>query len=222
MSTQQGIWFADQVATRRNAYVIAHAIELSGMIDLAHLEEAIGLGLSEADTVMAQYGEDETGAWQMTHAGSVPPVDHIDVSTEADPEAAARRFMQEDIDADLDVNGKRPLCYQALIHLGDSGGNKRLFWYQRYHHVMLDGFSFTALTRRVADIYSALSEGHAVTAFPFRSVSEVIEERVPMRCPKLVLQIANIGALIAAIFHRKPRLRSAADMKGTGISFCAP
>ncbi|WP_407977308.1 amino acid adenylation domain-containing protein [Brucella pseudogrignonensis] len=177
LSTQQGIWFADQVATRRNAYVIAHAIELSGKIDLAHLEEAIGLGLSEADTVMAQYGEDETGAWQMTHAGSVPPVDHIDVSTEADPEAAARRFMQEDIDADLDVNGKRPLCYQALIHLGDSGGNKRLFWYQRYHHVMLDGFSFTALTRRVADIYSALSEGHAVTAFPFRSVSEVIEER---------------------------------------------
>ncbi|MGU3400778.1 amino acid adenylation domain-containing protein [Brucellaceae bacterium D45D] len=173
LSTQQGIWFADQIATRRNAYVIAHAIELSGMIDLAHLEEAIGLGLSEADTVMAQYGEDETGAWQITDTGSVPAVDHIDVSKEADPEAAARRFMQEDIDG----NSEGPLCYQALIHLGDSGGSKRLFWYQRYHHVMLDGFSFTALTRRVADIYSALVEGKSVAASPFCPVSKVIEER---------------------------------------------
>ena len=42
---------------------------------------------------------------------------------------------------------------------------------------MLDGFSFTTLTRRLAEIYSALSAGEAVPPSPFGPVSAVIDER---------------------------------------------
>ncbi len=38
------------------------------------------------------------------------------------------------------MNGKR-LCRHMLMRLADN----RWFWYQRYHHMLVDGCSFTAI-----------------------------------------------------------------------------
>ena len=179
VSTQLGIWLADQIAAQGNAYVIAHAVELEGPIDLDLLTEAITAGLGEADTVGARFFADDAGAWQVLpeREGEVagPPVERQDLRTAADPQAAACAFMAADIAEDLPAAGSRPLCRQVLIDVS-APGRPRWFWYQRYHHLMLDGFSFTALTRRVAEIYSARLAGRAPGPSPFVGAAAVVDE----------------------------------------------
>lgn len=48
--------------------------------------------------------------------------------------------------------------------------------YQRYHHLLVDGFSFTAIARRVAAIYTHLCRGDALEPTPFTAFSDVVAE----------------------------------------------
>ncbi|MBJ3778760.1 non-ribosomal peptide synthetase [Acuticoccus mangrovi] len=179
LGTQLGIVLADQIATNRNAYVIAHAVELHGEVDLDVLAASIRAGLAEADTVTARYVEDADGLWQLLRPlreGDIPDPEILDLRVVPDPEAAAWAIMAQDVAADLPVDGERPLTRELLIHLEDREGTPSVIWYQRHHHLMLDGFSFTALTRRIAEIYSARRSGRAEGPSPFESVAAVVEE----------------------------------------------
>ncbi len=59
--------------------------------------------------------------------------------------------MQADLAQDLRVDGGNPLVCHQLLRVGDD----RWYWYQRYHHLLVDGFSFPAITRQIAAIYRA-------------------------------------------------------------------
>ncbi|TWA85533.1 amino acid adenylation domain-containing protein [Azospirillum brasilense] len=176
LGTQLGIWLADQVAARKNAYVIAHAIELNGAIDAARLSQAIQDGLAEADTVTARFAERDGRVVQILGGDAVAEPERLDLTTAADPEAAARAVMADDLAGDLPADGERPLCRQILFDVTGADGAPRWIWYQRYHHIMLDGYSFNALTRRIADLYGASRQGRAPAPCPFVSVAAVAEE----------------------------------------------
>ena len=70
--------------------------------------------------------------------------------------------MQADLAQDLRVDGGNPLVCHQLLRVGDD----RWYWYQRYHHLLVDGFSFPAITRQIAAIYRARS-GEATPESPF-------------------------------------------------------
>lgn len=180
VGTQLGIWLADQVAARKNAYVIAHAIELRGAIDAARLAQAIRSGLAEADTVTASFAERDGVLVQTIPDAigpdSVPEPERIDLTAAPDPEAAARAVMDADLARDLTADGDAPLCRQILFDVSRPGEPARWFWYQRYHHIMLDGFSFNALTHRIAGLYGALLRGEPAGGSPFASVAAVVAE----------------------------------------------
>ncbi|MBB3264918.1 amino acid adenylation domain-containing protein [Azospirillum sp. OGB3] len=176
LGTQLGIWLADQVAARKNAYVIAHAIELNGAIDAARLSRAIRDGLAEADTVTARFTEQDGRIVQIPGSGAVADPERVDLTTATDPEAAARAVMANDLAGDLPADGDRPLCRQILFDVTGADGAPRWIWYQRYHHIMLDGYSFNALTRRIAELYGAAVEGRTPAPCPFVSVAAVAEE----------------------------------------------
>ncbi|NYZ13642.1 amino acid adenylation domain-containing protein [Azospirillum sp. RWY-5-1] len=178
LGTQLGIWLADQVAARKNAYVIAHAVELNGAIDADRLVRAVRDGLAEADTVTARFAERDGRVVQILGdpGNTVPEPERIDLAGVADPEAAARAVMAGDLAADLPVDGDRPLCRQILFDIAGADGAPRWIWYQRYHHIMLDGYSFNALTRRVAALYSAAVRGLAPAPCPFVPVAAVVAE----------------------------------------------
>lgn len=65
--------------------------------------------------------------------------------------------MQADLAQDLRVDGGNPLVCHQLLRVGDD----RWYWYQRYHHLLVDGFSFPAITRQIAAIYRARQRGEA-------------------------------------------------------------
>lgn len=176
--TQEGIWLADQVADagQKNAYVISHCIEFNGDINTELLAQAIRQGLAEADTVTAHYVQTDEGAHQALHtsitAQDIPVPEFFEFNTKTE----AFEFMWADTRADLPLDGDKPLYLQTIFRIKNSSEAVQVLWYQRYHHIMLDGFSFTSLTRRIAAIYSALQKSEAVSATPFTSVEAVVEE----------------------------------------------
>ena len=52
----------------------------------------------------------------------------------------ARALMQADLQQDLRVDSGKPLVFHQLIQVADN----RWYWYQRYHHLLVDGCSFPA------------------------------------------------------------------------------
>ncbi|WP_019600993.1 non-ribosomal peptide synthetase [Teredinibacter turnerae] len=165
LPTQEGIWLAEQVSEEKNTFVIAHAVAITGALQPALFERAVALGLQEADTVIAGYTEvDGVGRQRIPAAvslESLPALQHIDYAADGDAEARARQWMQADIAADHVCDGEHPALVNILFKLAPETtpagkAQPRWLWYQRYHHIMLDGYSFTALTKRIAQHYTAL------------------------------------------------------------------
>jgi amino acid adenylation domain-containing protein len=177
-NTQQGIWLADQVSEDKSIYTISHCIEINGDINDQYLEKAIRTAIFEADTIHARYLDGHQQLITTYTADSLPlKIEKLDLTQYKDGREKAFAFMQEDTSRDLPIQSNETLSLQqqCLICIRE---NEEIvwLWYQRYHHIMLDGFSFTALTKRVADIYQALCNQQTITRSPFISVSQVIEE----------------------------------------------
>ncbi|MGD9540910.1 amino acid adenylation domain-containing protein [Methylocystis sp.] len=180
IAAQPGVWMGDQLSSARNAYIVAQYVELNGEVDVELLRRTIRIGLAEADTVHARFVEKDGRLSQIIpqrrNADDLPEVDVIDISDDPSPETAALAFMRADLASFLPLDGDRPLYRHALIRAGETSAGARWFWYQRHHHLMVDGFSFTAIARRIAEIYTALRRRKPVGDSPFASFAEVVEE----------------------------------------------
>ncbi|HBR1082050.1 TPA: enterobactin non-ribosomal peptide synthetase EntF [Klebsiella quasipneumoniae subsp. similipneumoniae] len=173
VAAQPGIWMAERLSTLPGAWSVAHYVELRGALDPALLGKAIVAGLQQADTLSLRFEEQEGEIWQWVAAERTfaePPI--IDLRTTPDPHRAATERMQADLAQDLRVDGGNPLVCHQLLRVGD----ERWYWYQRYHHLLVDGFSFPAITRQIAAIYRAWQRGEATPESPFTSFAEVVDE----------------------------------------------
>ena len=183
---QLGIWLADQLATNDNTFAVAQYVALTGDIEYERLDEAIKLGLREADTVLSIYHHHAEGSVQAlpserSHESLVAAdfgIDFVDLTTIKDAKNQAINIMQADIAQAPRADALDNRFRHTVFKLPSVNGKSRWFWYQRYHHLMLDGFSFTALTQRISHIYSALCSGNEIGRSPFTSYKAVIEEYV--------------------------------------------
>lgn len=203
IAAQPGIWMAEQLTdaaeppssgavaalpgtTRAQAYTIAHCVELQGDLQVDVLERAIRIALSEADTVHARYEVNEQGKVlqhipDRLRVEEVPAPVRIDLCDHADGEQRAESLMREDMALGCDLSGASPSYAQWLIRLPDApaslhpqGG--RWWWYQRFHHLALDGYSFTTWSRRVAALYGRLLSGQEPDVSPWVDLGEVVNE----------------------------------------------
>ncbi|HIF5903957.1 TPA: enterobactin non-ribosomal peptide synthetase EntF [Klebsiella variicola] len=173
VAAQPGIWMAERLSTLPGAWSVAHYVELRGALDPALLGKAIVAGLQQADTLSLRFEEEEGEVWQWVaadHTFGEPSI--IDLRTAPDPHRAATERMQADLAQDLRVDGGNPLVCHQLLRVGDD----RWYWYQRYHHLLVDGFSFPAITRQIAAIYRAWQRGEATPESPFTPFAEVVDE----------------------------------------------
>lgn len=173
VAAQPGIWMAERLSTLPGAWSVAHYVELRGALDPTLLGKAIVAGLQQADTLSLRFEEEEGEVWQWLAADRTfaePSI--IDLRTAPDPHRAATERMQADLAQDLRVDGGNPLVCHQLLRVGDD----RWYWYQRYHHLLVDGFSFPAITRQIAAIYRAWQRGEATPESPFTPFAEVVEE----------------------------------------------
>ncbi|MFM0891634.1 enterobactin non-ribosomal peptide synthetase EntF [Citrobacter freundii] len=173
VAAQPGIWMAEKLSTLPSAWSVAHYVELTGELDALLLAKAVVAGLEQADTLRMQFSEDNGEVWQWVDpALTFAQPEIIDLREKSNPHEVARALMQADLQQDILADGNKPLVFHQLIQVGD----KRWYWYQRYHHLLVDGFSFPAITRQIAAIYRAWLDGESTPDSPFTPFAEVVEE----------------------------------------------
>lgn len=173
---QTGIWFAQQLDPDNPIYNTAEYIEINGPINIALFEEALRHVIKEAESLHVRFGENMDGPWQMINPSPDVQLHVIDVSSEPDPEKTALNWMKADLAKPVDL-GYDPLFNEALFIAGPD----RFFWYQRIHHIAIDGFGFSLIAQRVASTYTALIKGQTAKGRSFGSLQTILEEDTDYR-----------------------------------------
>ncbi|NUS44958.1 MAG: amino acid adenylation domain-containing protein, partial [Mycobacteriaceae bacterium] len=173
-AAQLGMWFAQQLDPAV-PISIAHYLDVPGHLDLDVLERACQEASLELGSGYVRLGVAPGSAqpYQVVDPRLDLPLTYVDLRDEPDPEAAALAWMRADYGRPLDLVVDRLVCNVAL-HLGAD----RWFWYQRGHHVVLDGYGAIVLLDRIVERYSAAVEGREpapVKAGDLRKLYEVEE-----------------------------------------------
>ncbi|GFN29832.1 amino acid adenylation domain-containing protein [Paenibacillus xylaniclasticus] len=169
---QAGIWFAQQLEPDSSAYNTGECIEIQGPVDARVFERALRQTISETEAIRTSFGEDENGPWQQIHDSMDWQLHQLDWSMEENPYEAAEAWMRADLARPVDLRRRGELFTQAFFKLADD----RYMWYQRIHHIVMDGYGFSLLVRRTAELYTAFMEQGKACGEPFGPLSAVIEE----------------------------------------------
>jgi nonribosomal peptide synthetase MxcG len=169
-AAQHGIWVGQQFDRTSPVYNAGECIEIRGAVDVAHFESALRQAVSEAEALHSRFVSGATGPVQYVEPRADWPLHFVDVSGTPDPWAAAHAWMREDLTRTVDL-GQGPLFAEALFKAAPD----RFFWFQRVHHIALDGFGFSLVARRVADLYTARVTGRAATG-GFGPLRPVLDE----------------------------------------------
>ncbi|MER7577606.1 amino acid adenylation domain-containing protein [Streptomyces sp. NPDC126514] len=169
---QEGLWYAGRLAPDSAAYNTAEAVEIHGPLDTGLFETALRRVVGEADTFALRFADTDDGprCHPAADAGDWP-LHRADISGAEDPEAAAWAHVRADLATPVDLE-KGPLFAHTLLTLAPD----RHLWLLRAHHLLLDGYSYKLLGRRLADTYNALAEGCEPEPARFESVSRLQEE----------------------------------------------
>ncbi|WP_134681702.1 non-ribosomal peptide synthetase [Paracoccus ravus] len=171
---QEGMWFAQSIDPANPILNTGQYVELRGTLDLDLFRHAHAAMVAQCDVLLSRFGpaDGQPAQWRVTQ----PPVlEWDDLSAGDDPEAEAKARMASDSARALDLAHDQ-LARFCLFRLSPD----RHFWYQRLHHLVIDGYGMVLLTNRVGEIYSALTQG-IPTPEPFLSVSEAIAEDAAYR-----------------------------------------
>lgn len=161
IAAQRGIYVADQLSEFSNAYVIVHFLDIRGDVNLDALTEAIIEGMNEFDTLRMVYTTDRRGdpIQVLKDIDILPQPEFLDLRNFPCPVDESKRIMGEDMQSPCRVGSGSDLIRHIIMRLADN----EYRWYQRFHHIQLDAYSFTALTRRIGAIYSMKIHGLTVS-----------------------------------------------------------
>ncbi|WP_338604197.1 amino acid adenylation domain-containing protein [Saccharopolyspora sp. SCSIO 74807] len=173
-AAQAGIWFAQALDGANPIYNTSEYVEIHGPIDPELFRAALRTVLAEADALRLRVIDDADAPQQVIEPAWDPRLPVVDLTAEAGPRAAALRWMRADLAEPVDLTVGGPdgrLFTAALFKLTD----QHWFWYQRIHHVAIDGYGFSIVMRRVAEVYSALAAGQPVGATPFEPLRALLD-----------------------------------------------
>ncbi|MFE8950588.1 condensation domain-containing protein, partial [Streptomyces sp. NPDC007856] len=173
---QMGVWFAHELDASGSLYNVGECAEIRGRVDAAVMESAVRRVIGETDVLRIRLGYGQDGPWQelVDEIGFALHV--VDVSGEADPVGAGFAWMREDYATPVNLPGGE-LWRIALVKAGED----HFFFYTRYHHTVIDGFSMALIMRRVAELYTALVEGGPCPVSPFGPLATLLEDDAAYR-----------------------------------------
>ncbi|MEV6910702.1 amino acid adenylation domain-containing protein [Amycolatopsis sp. NPDC051071] len=170
-SAQKAVWLAQNLAPERPNTISARWIA-DGPVEPSRMDTALRIAFGEARTALVNFEEAAGGLRLVPRAlGDWKPV-YADVSGESDPEAAAREQIANLERRPVDLARDR-LFDAALIKIAES----RFALVVAFHHIVTDGYGMIRLfSRRVAEIYTALSDGEPVPESSVSSEPAVADE----------------------------------------------
>ncbi|PPK63650.1 non-ribosomal peptide synthetase [Actinokineospora auranticolor] len=168
---QQALWFAQRLDASGTAYHTAEAVELRGVLEVDVFRRALSVVVGEATALGTVFTVDGDDVRQRPGALEIP-VQVVDLRDAADPMAAARRWMDADLARPVELT-VGPLAAEALLVVGVD----HHLWYQRAHHIVLDGYGFSLVASRLAEVYRNLVGGGEPGPSPFAPVGAYVEEQ---------------------------------------------
>jgi Condensation domain len=176
-AAQREIWFAEQQLTTPNrVYLAGEYIEIYGPVDPVLFEAALRQVVAEIDALHVHFVETDDGPRQILQQSQEWGMPIVDFSDDPDPMAAARAWMTADLARPMTL-AQGPLFHYALIKLGP----QRFVWYQGYHHIVMDGYGYSLVAHRMAQVYTALATGRPCTRNGFGSLRELVDSDAAYR-----------------------------------------
>jgi amino acid adenylation domain-containing protein len=172
---QQGIWVDQMLHPDVPLYNIGGHVHLPGPLDVECFHRAVELLVARHDCLRLRLtrSRDEAGLPQQT---VVPPhpvaVPLYDFRGKADPDAAARRWMQRRFVEPFELEGQ-PLFRYDLVRVADA----EHYCLMQYHHLVADGWSLALFNRSLAELYGALRQGRSAGATSFSYLDQVAEDQ---------------------------------------------
>nr|WGD05656.1 NRPS [Streptomyces sp. R818] len=164
-AAQSGMWFAQALDPLSPAQNTAEYLEIDGELDPEVFAAALRHVVSEAEALRVRVEETPDGPRQRIRATvDLPLTVRRDLSAD---EAVA--WMREDLARPCDLT-TGPLFAHALFRVGE----RRWLWYQRVHHLVIDGFGHSLLVRRTAEVYSALVRSTDPGPRPFAGLADLL------------------------------------------------
>ncbi|MFM8277089.1 MAG: amino acid adenylation domain-containing protein, partial [Cyanobium sp.] len=191
---QREIWFDQMLHDGVPLYNIGGYVDLPWRIEPVLFEQAVNLLVRRHDSLRLQLTaeRDEDGLPLQTFVDPWPVrVPVVDVSGEADPEAAAQAFMRRRFEEPFTLEGQ-PLFRYDLLKLAED----HYHWLLQYHHLSIDGWGVALLNRSLAEIYSDLvrsgdSENNVMRASGLEAPSYsayIADDRAYVESPKFEQQ----------------------------------
>ncbi|MBD0843375.1 non-ribosomal peptide synthetase [Streptomyces sp. TRM68416] len=179
-AAQTGIWLAHHLDPTGRAYNISEYVEINGPVRPGLFGEAWRHTIAEVEALRVHaIAEDDDGSlWQLLHTAPERDLKHVDVSTAVDPHTAAMEWIHRDLGTAVDLT-RGGLCTFALLRLADD----RFYYYQRAHHVLIDGYGGSLISRKVARRYTELVTGEVPDdgVEPSASLTELLDEQAAYR-----------------------------------------
>ncbi|GAA4534965.1 amino acid adenylation domain-containing protein [Amycolatopsis samaneae] len=169
-SSQLGVWYSQQLAPESPVHNIGEYLEIRGDVDVDLLVVALRRALAEAETYRLRFRLENGTPRQYLDASMAHRIHVADLSAAPDPRAAAEEWMAADLDRPVDLFAGPPSAH-AVFRLGPD----LVVWYQRVHHLVLDGTSLSTFAARVADVYTALATGREPDDGVLKPLSVLLE-----------------------------------------------
>lgn len=172
-AAQEGMWYAQALDPLSPAQNTAECLHIDGPLDPGLFAAALRRVTAEADALRIRVEDTPEGPRQHVRAAVEVPLTVRDLrgGTVAEAERRATEWMRTDLARPCDL-AAGPVFGHALFRTGD----ERWLWYQRVHHLALDGYGHSLLVRRTAEVHTALAAGRDPGPRVFRPLAELVAE----------------------------------------------
>jgi amino acid adenylation domain-containing protein len=212
--SQRLIWTGQQLHPAAPLYNMAFMFVVDGRLDEAAMARATGRLIDECDALRTVVEVQDGLPRQRVPAAEErrgPGLEQVDVSSAADPAAAARAWATERAARPFDI--ARAMTDLALLRLGP----ERYAWYLGQHHLVTDAWSVELLLRRLESWYTVEADGAAPPTEPLPPFAAHAEREVAAAGPRERLAVAErtagAGPSIAGPYGRDRRRAGTASRR---------
>ena len=162
-STQQRLWFLNQLDPKSAQYHVPVALRLRGSLQVETLRNTFQQLIERHDALRTRFESRDGRPVQIVEpsgAVSLPVIDLVSI-TETTPEAELTRLIREEATRPFDLSAG-PLLRVLLLQLAANDYVLLL----TAHHIIADGWSMELLLRELGLSYTALANGRGVAFDP--------------------------------------------------------
>ncbi|MGW0179667.1 amino acid adenylation domain-containing protein [Nocardia sp. NPDC003345] len=174
-AAQRGIWFAQHLAGA-SPISVAQYVEIIGELKPEVLAEACETADREFGAGYMRLVEVDGEPRQFIDPAHGSPVSIVDLTRDDDPVATAHRMMVEDYSAPLDLLEDH-LMASSIFQVGTD----HYLWYQRAHHIALDGFAAVTMLHRITELYNCWVNGEEAPPATAKHVRDIVDQDVAYR-----------------------------------------